>query len=203
MRFVIQRVTSSAVRVGQSNVAQIGPGVNILVGIAATDTDADIDFCVRKLLRCKLWEAGAMDRLFPAKHDAPPPQESGEKPPSKPWAISLADEPKLQILLVSQFTLHAKLKKPRPDFHYSMDTEAAQKTFDQVAVAIRKALGAEKADAVLGQQQDESAKFQQRVQSGEFGAYMSVSIENDGPVTIWVDSDEGKKSPISSGEGEN
>ena len=89
----------------------------------------------------------------------------------KPWNVSVKDQGG-GVLLVSQFTLHGVLKGNRPDFHKAMGTEGARALFDDVVAACRRNYEAD------------------RVQTGEFGAHMHVESVNDGPVTIWLDSDD-------------
>jgi D-tyrosyl-tRNA(Tyr) deacylase len=134
-----------------------------------------------------------------------------EIPSGKPWAVSLLDEANLQVLLVSQFTLFAKLKKPKPDFHAAMGGEAAELLFNRMVEEVKKGLAppAPKAKARrkpnvardesieapseierCEERAPEDQQFAERVQTGVFGAYMGVTIENDGPVTIVIDSEE-------------
>jgi D-tyrosyl-tRNA(Tyr) deacylase len=90
----------------------------------------------------------------------------------KPWKKSLIDN-NYELLIVSQFTLYGKIyKKGRLDFHHAMAPDAAKLLYDSVVQEFKSEIGADK------------------VQTGEFGALMSVSITNDGPVTIILDSKE-------------
>lgn len=90
----------------------------------------------------------------------------------KPWSESLSSLPRHKLLLVSQFTLHASVAKAKPSFHMALGTEEARAAFEELVRAARARLGAE------------------RVETGVFGAMMSVSLTNDGPVTIVVDTDD-------------
>jgi D-tyrosyl-tRNA(Tyr) deacylase len=82
------------------------------------------------------------------------------------WSKSVMDMD-YEVLVVSQFTLHANLKKGlKPDFHNAMGSEPARKAFDE-CISTYKALY--KAD---------------KIQTGSFGSMMKVSLENDGPVTF-------------------
>lgn len=97
------------------------------------------------------------------------------------WHASIRDL-KLPVLLVSQFTLHADTTKSKPSFHRAMKTDEARALFDAVVDRFKTEL------------QDPAL-----VQTGEFGAMMEVSLVNDGPVTITIDSrNRGDKVP---GEG--
>lgn len=148
MRAVIQRVTSAAVEVEGQIVGKIGKGLMVLVGIGRNDSADDIDWLSKKILGCRLFD------------------KDGK------WWSESASSLNLEVLLVSQFTLHANTRKPKPDFHRSMGPAQAQSMFDEFVSAVRKAHpgGAE------------------RVSTGTFGAMMRVSLVNDGPVTVSMDS---------------
>uniref|UniRef100_A0A0G4GXJ7 D-aminoacyl-tRNA deacylase n=1 Tax=Chromera velia CCMP2878 TaxID=1169474 RepID=A0A0G4GXJ7_9ALVE len=90
--------------------------------------------------------------------------------PDRGWASSVVDND-YELLVVSQFTLYGKLKKGnKPDFHMAMPPDQATVEFDHLLEMFRKSYKAE------------------RIQQGEFGAMMKVALENDGPVTIYLDS---------------
>jgi len=144
MRVIIQRVTSSEVRVGDRRVGKIGRGLNLLVGIAETDTEAELDWMARKCLSL---------RLFP-----PADNDSGR------WQHSIEDI-EGEILVISQFTLYGDCRKGRrPSFDQSAPPAAAEALYHQFVDKLRQS--------------------QLTIETGEFGAMMSVSIENDGPVTL-------------------
>eukprot|EP00392_Amoebophrya_sp_AT5.2_P004854 g4863.t1 len=167
MRLVIQRVRSASVSLPQDGnkiAGEIGNGLLVLVGICGTDTQEHLEFCVRRLLRMKLFPKGAETEFA---------NDWGD-PAATQWAQSATDSG-FGLLIVSQFTLHAKFKKPKPDFHASMGPGPAKDMFDRFVAAVRK--------------EHEGAKKGGVVQTGEFGAMMSVKLENDGPVTMIVDSD--------------
>ena len=106
MRVVVQRVKSSSVRVDGQIVGQIDCGLNLLVGIAATDTEAELDWMTRKCLEL---------RLFP-----------DESEPTKPWSKSVIDI-RGEILVVSQFTLYGDCRKGRrPSFSNSATPNIAE-----------------------------------------------------------------------------
>ena len=105
MRVVIQRVKSSLVRVDGKAIGQIDRGLNLLVGIAATDTEAELDWMTRKCLELRLFA-----------------DESG----SKPWSKSVVDV-RGEILVVSQFTLYGDCRKGRrPSFSNSAPPDIAK-----------------------------------------------------------------------------
>ncbi|XP_023297683.2 D-aminoacyl-tRNA deacylase [Lucilia cuprina] len=87
----------------------------------------------------------------------------------KRWQKSVQDE-KFEILCVSQFTLYHRLKGNKPDFHMAMQGEQAQQLYQKFLKR-------------LGQMYDET-----KIKDGKFGAYMQVHIQNDGPVTIELES---------------
>ncbi|MBW4649360.1 MAG: D-tyrosyl-tRNA(Tyr) deacylase [Kastovskya adunca ATA6-11-RM4] len=144
MRVIIQRVTASKVEVAGTVVGQIGRGLNLLVGIAETDTQTEVDWIVRKCLDL---------RLFPAQDKG---NDRGEKS-----VLDIEGE----LLVISQFTLYGNCRKGRrPSFDRSAAPERAQKLYDQFVAQLRQS--------------------GLRVETGQFGAMMQVSIENDGPVTL-------------------
>ncbi|KAI6217759.1 D-aminoacyl-tRNA deacylase [Aphelenchoides fujianensis] len=102
MRFVIQRVTRAAVAVDGQLISEIGRGICVLVGICREDTDEDVEWGVRKLLNLRLFD----------------------NPNGKRWNKSVVDCG-LEILCVSQFTLHSVLKGNKLDFHRSMGPQDA------------------------------------------------------------------------------
>ena len=85
---------------------------------------------------------------------------------SSSWAKSVMDMD-YEVLVVSQFTLHANLKKGlKPDFHNAMGTEAAREAFQECVAMYKRLYNSDK------------------IQTGSFGSMMKVSLENDGPVTF-------------------
>jgi D-aminoacyl-tRNA deacylase len=146
MRVVIQRVKSSQVTVDGEVVGKIGRGLNLLVAIAPTDTEVELDWMARKCLEL---------RLFPG-------EEGGDK-----WEKSL-QEIAGEILVVSQFTLYGDCRKGRrPSFSGSAPPTQAEALYKQFVAKLK-----------------ESGL---PIETGKFGAQMQVSIENDGPVTLWLE----------------
>jgi len=148
MRVVIQRVTFASVEVDGQIVSKIGPGLLCLVGVQSTDTDREADLICRKMLKCR------------AFHN----KETG-----RPWDVDIVGLGG-EILLVSQFTLYGRLKKPKPDYSRAMGPEQAKDFYTQFVKRVR------------------NAYVPERVKDGVFGAMMSVKLENDGPVTYILDS---------------
>jgi D-tyrosyl-tRNA(Tyr) deacylase len=148
MRALLQRVSSASVRVGGETVASIDRGLLALVGVEGADGAPDVEYLAKRILAARLFEAPA---------------------DGKPWSASAASLG-LPILLVSQFTLHANCRKPKPDFHRAARAEDARALFERLVAAMRAAHGPD------------------RVRTGVFQAMMAVSLVNEGPVTVLIDS---------------
>ena len=147
MRVLIQRVTSSQVEVNGKIIGQIGRGLNILVGIAHTDTETELDWMTRKCLDLRIF---------------PDPESQGNRP-----ELSVKDIGG-EILVVSQFTLYGDCRKGRrPSFSASAPPLEAEKLYDNFVNKLR-ASGL-------------------KVETGQFGAMMQVQINNNGPVTLWLE----------------
>lgn len=145
MRAVIQRVSEASVTIGGREKSRIGAGVLVLLGVEKIDTEADADWLARKIAQLRIFEdeEGKMNR-------------------------SLLDTGG-EALIVSQFTLHARVKKgTRPSFERAARPELAIPLYEHFVSAIETATGKPAA-------------------TGEFGAMMEVSLVNDGPVTIVID----------------
>ncbi len=146
MRVIVQRVRSSSVTVDGEIIGQIGRGLNLLVGIADTDTDTELDWMTRKCLEL---------RLFPGESDL------------SRWDHSVLDI-RGEILVVSQFTLYGDCRKGRrPSFSKSASPETAEVLFDRFV--------------------DKLKQSGLHIATGKFGAMMEVNIENDGPVTLFLE----------------
>ena len=145
MRAVIQRVQEASVTIESNVRACIGPGLLVLVGIEAADTAEDGSWLAGKIARLRLFadDAGVMNRSV---------QETGG-----------------DVLVVSQFTLHASTKKGnRPSYLRAARPETAIPLYEAFVRALESELG-------------------KPVPTGEFGADMQIALVNDGPVTIWID----------------
>lgn len=146
MRCLIQRVTRASVKVGERITGEIGTGLLVLVGFEAADDESDQAWIIKKLLNM---------RIFPDEADV--------------MNLSL-QEVNGELLVVSQFTLHASTKKGnRPSYIKADKPESAQKKYHDFVVALAK----------------ESGKM---IETGEFGAMMDVSMVNWGPITLMLDS---------------
>lgn len=146
MRVVVQRVQKASVTIKGKIKGQIGAGLLVLLGIEEGDNAADIDWLTRKITGL---------RIFSDKNDL--------------MNESILDQDG-EILVISQFTLHASTKKGnRPSFIKAARPEQAIPLYKDFLLAL-------------------SRKLNKPVQTGEFGADMQVSLVNDGPVTIIIDS---------------
>lgn len=146
MRVVLQRVKEASVTVEGNIISKIARGYLILLGIEAEDTQEDIDWLVRKTINLRVFsdENGAMNLSIK--------EVNGD------------------IIVVSQFTLHASTKKGnRPSFIKAARPEIAIPLYEKFIASLENELG-------------------KKIQTGEFGAMMNVSLINDGPVTIFIDS---------------
>lgn len=146
MKFVIQRVSEASVTIDGSVKGRIQKGLLVLIGIEEADTSEDLDWMIQKTVNMRIF-SDAEDKMN----------------------LSLKDV-QGDILLISQFTLHASTKKGnRPSFIRAARPGQAVPLYQQ---AIRQF----------------SAELGQPIQTGEFGADMKVLLVNDGPVTIVLDS---------------
>ncbi len=146
MRLVIQRVSKASVKVEESLVSEIGKGLLILAGIEETDTAEDINWLVKKV--CQL-------RIF------------GDSEGVMNLSVQEIDG---EIIVVSQFTLHASTKKGnRPSYIRAARPETAIPLYEQLVSVFTETLG-------------------KPIGTGIFGAHMEVALVNDGPVTIILDS---------------
>lgn len=146
MRIVLQRVSEASVTVDGNKTADIKKGLLVLVGIEDLDTQEDIDWLVGKIIKM---------RIFGDENDV--------------MNCSVQDIDG-DIIVVSQFTLHASTKKGnRPSYIKASKPEFAIPMYENFVKSLEK-------------------EFNKKVQTGIFGADMKVSLVNDGPVTILIDS---------------
>ena len=145
MRAVIQRVSEASVVIDEQKVAAIQQGLLVLLGIEIEDTKEDVVWLANKIGQLRIFqdEEGVMNKSI--------------------------TESRGEVIVVSQFTLHAKTKKGnRPSYIKAARPEQAIPLYEQF-------------------KEDLSFAISKEVQSGEFGANMKVSLTNDGPVTILID----------------
>ena len=146
MKAVLQRVSSASVTISEKIVAQINNGLLVLVGIEDADTQEDINWLSQKIVNL---------RIFGDENDV--------------MNLSVKDI-QGDIIVVSQFTLHANTKKGnRPSYIKASKPEIAIPLYENFVRQIELELG-------------------KKIQTGKFGADMKVALVNDGPVTIIIDS---------------
>lgn len=146
MRIVVQRVSEASVRIDGNIVGSISQGLMILVGVETIDSQSDADYLIQKLINLRIFsdEEGKMNLSI---------QDVGG-----------------ELLVVSQFTLHAFTKKGnRPSYIRAARPKQAIPVYTYFIEQAQKEL-------------------KSKIQTGEFGADMKVSLVNDGPVTIIIDS---------------
>jgi D-tyrosyl-tRNA(Tyr) deacylase len=145
MRAVIQRVEKASVSIQNKLRSEIGYGLLVLLGIESADGPEDVEWLVKKIIQLRIFDdAQGVMNLAASEFDA-------------------------EILVISQFTLHAKTKKGnRPSYIRAAPPELAIPLYESFVRKIQ--------DNLRG-----------RVATGEFGAKMKVALLNDGPVTIYID----------------
>ena len=145
MRVVVQRVSEASVKVDNNITGEIKKGLLVLMGVEDADTLEDIVWLSNKLVNLRIFDDtnGVMNK-------------------------SVVDVDG-QILLISQFTLHASTKKGnRPSYIKASKPEFAIPMYEQMIQQLEKDLG-------------------KKIETGVFGADMKVQLLNDGPVTIIID----------------
>jgi D-aminoacyl-tRNA deacylase len=146
MKAVIQRVSKASVEINNNIVATINSGLLILIGIEDADNQEDIDWLVTKIVNLRIFRDENEVMNLSVKNI------NGE------------------IIIVSQFTLHASTKKGnRPSYIKASKPEIAIPMYENFLQKLR-------------------FEFGKSIQTGVFGADMKVSLVNDGPVTIIMDS---------------
>lgn len=146
MRIVIQRTKKASVTIDQQEKSAIGIGMLILLGIEDSDTEEDIKWLTNKIVNLRIFddENGVMNKSIK--------EANGD------------------ILVVSQFTLHASTKKGnRPSYIKAAKPDFAIPMYEKFCNQLEEAL-------------------EKKIGTGEFGADMKVELINDGPVTIIIDS---------------
>ena len=145
MRVVIQRVSEASVKVREEVKSSIKKGLLIFLGIEKSDGSEDVIWLSKKIAQLRIFsdDKGLMNR-------------------------SILDI-KGELLVVSQFTLHAKTKKGnRPSYIRAAKPEQAIPLYEEFIIVLEKEIG-------------------KTVKTGQFGSNMQVSLCNDGPVTIYID----------------
>ena len=146
MRVVIQRVTAASVTIDNEVASSINKGLLVLVGIEDADTKEDIEWLCNKIVQLRIFD-------------------DADKVPNLSIKETGGD-----ILLVSQFTLHANTKKGnRPSYIRASKSVVAIPVYEKMIAQLENDFG-------------------KKIFTGVFGADMKVALVNDGPVTIWIDS---------------
>jgi D-tyrosyl-tRNA(Tyr) deacylase len=148
MRAVIQRVTRASVTISNKIKSEIGAGLLILLGIEETDDNDDIEWLCSKIVNLRIFDDS-----------------------NQVMNLSVL-EVGGNILVISQFTLHAKTKKGnRPSYIRAAHSDIAIPLYNKFIIRLSQLMGKD-------------------VSTGEFGAMMQVESVNDGPVTIIIDTKE-------------
>ncbi len=157
MKVILQRVSSASVTISEKIVAQIDNGLLVLVGIEDADSQEDVHWLCQKIVNL---------RIFASPTPAHP---EGEGAKNDVMNFSVKDI-QGDIIVVSQFTLHANTKKGnRPSYIKASKPEIAIPLYENFVQQMELELG-------------------KKIQTGKFGADMKVALINDGPVTIIIDS---------------
>ena len=146
MRLLIQRVTEARCRIEGEVYSEIGQGLVVLVGIGNDETKEDIEWLTKKLVQLRIFDdqTGVMN-------------------------LSVQDIAG-DVMVVSQFTLHAMTKKGnRPSWIKAAPEAISKPLYEEFVASVEASLG-------------------KSVATGVFGADMKIELTNDGPVTIWIDS---------------
>lgn len=145
MRAVIQRVSKASVQVPDVYSAAIGKGMLVLIGVEEDDSEVDLEWLSAKISKLRIFDD-----------------------PDGVMNLSVA-EISGEILVISQFTLHASTRKGnRPSYIRAAKPEKAVPLYERFVEALQKDSG-------------------RKVLTGIFGAHMDVQLINDGPVTIIID----------------
>ena len=145
MKAVIQRVTYSNLSIGNKIYSQINGGLVVLVGVTHDDDDNDIQWLAKKIVNLRIF--------------------NDDKNIMNKSLIDISGE----LMIVSQFTLHAQTKKGnRPSYIDAANGDIAEKIYKSLILEIEN-------------------KYNLKPKTGKFGAEMKVELENDGPVTIIID----------------
>ncbi len=145
MRAIIQRVSKASVSINNIKKSEIGQGLLIFIGIEDNDHEEDIQWLSRKISGLRIFS-------------------------DKDGLMNLSlKEVQGELLVISQFTLHASTKKGnRPSYIRAAKPDKAIPLYHQFIKQLHH-------------------DTQQKIQTGEFGAMMDISLVNDGPVTIFID----------------
>lgn len=148
MKVVLQKVSKAQVEVDNALVADISSGLLVFLGIHKDDQEKDMNIIINKILETRMFPDSSEEKYFDRS----------------------LQETKMDILIVSQFTLYANLKKGRrPSFDAAAAPSAAKNMYDSFITKLKNT-------------------YTGNIQTGVFQADMKVSLTNDGPVTFIYDS---------------
>lgn len=148
MRLLVQRVSEASVKVDGKIIGAISKGLLVFAGFEDGDNDKEIEYVTKKIVNLRIFDDsdGVMN-------------------------CSVL-ETEGNILLISQFTLHAQTRRGnRPSYIKAAKPDIAIPLYKKLIVSLNVAMS-------------------RQIETGEFGADMKVSLVNDGPVTIWIDTKE-------------
>jgi len=148
MRVLVQRVSEASVKVDGKCIGAISKGLLVFVGFEDDDTDKEIEYATKKIVNLRIFDDsnGVMNCSVLEKEG--------------------------NILLISQFTLHAQTRRGnRPSYIKAAKPDIAIPLYKKLIASLNGAMN-------------------RQIETGEFGADMKVSLLNDGPVTIWIDTKE-------------
>ncbi len=148
MRILVQRVSEASVKVDGKCIGAISKGLLVFAGFEDDDNDKEIEYVTKKIVNLRIFDDsdGVMNCSVLEKEG--------------------------NILLISQFTLHAQTRRGnRPSYIKAAKPDIAIPLYKKLIASLNSAMNRE-------------------IETGEFGADMKVSLVNDGPVTIWIDTKE-------------
>ena len=146
MRVVVQKVKNASVKANNQLAGEIKNGLVVLAGYESSDNSEDISWMIQKIIKMRIFNDSENKLNFSVE------DVDGE------------------ILLISQFTLHASVKKGnRPSYIKAADSKRAKQMYDQTISEFETVL-------------------KRKISTGKFGTNMEVSLVNNGPVTITIDS---------------
>ncbi|MFA6334057.1 MAG: D-aminoacyl-tRNA deacylase [Bacteroidales bacterium] len=150
MRVLVQRVSEASVKVNGITLSAIAKGLLVFVGFGSDDDEKDIEYATKKIVNLRIFDDsnGVMNCSIL--------ERGGE------------------IMLISQFTLHAQTRRGnRPSYINAAKPDIAIPLYNRFIVSLSSAMN-------------------RQIQTGQFGADMKVSLINDGPVTIWMNTKDDK-----------
>jgi D-tyrosyl-tRNA(Tyr) deacylase len=162
MKIVLQRVNSANVIVNNVIVGEIDKGILVFLGISKDFNEKKFDWMIDKILKLRLWASEDKGAVTQNIRSGPFLEE---KPPKKGFDLSVKDISG-EILVISQFTLFGDCTKgTKPNFVKACESEIAKEIYNKFILRLNEISGL-------------------KIESGTFGAKMTLNSQNDGPVTI-------------------